>query len=112
MYILKQKYNPPTRPYSQLELIQTEKDFKSKLGLLEKFIEFNDCCHFYLVKQGVNNTEKCGVCLKLKQTDKTLKDIANNLVNEYSSSFSKSPEKLSYDLIDLEISFYKWLYGK
>ena len=112
MYILKQKYVPPTRPYSQLELLQAEKDLRSRLLLTNDFVEYSDCGHFYLTKQGGSNrTGKCSVCWKFKQTDNSLKEIAENLILEYCRSFLTPPTRLTYEILDLETCFYKWLYG-
>jgi hypothetical protein len=68
---------------------------------------------FYFTKSVISNKNKsssCLVCKKMKETNKNLLGTAERLIEEYNKNFFKKPEKLSYDLIDIENIYYRWLY--
>ena len=52
----------------------------------------------------------CSVCWKLRKTPSELRDLANNMIDEFILRFEKKPEKWTRELIHLENTFYKWLY--
>ena len=79
------------------------------------------CGHIYLVKQNglkekeiiqqnSNDTGKCSVCWKISKTPVILRNKAHLLSEEYCNTFDKIPIFISYNKVDLENSFYKWLY--
>ena len=114
-------YIQQTRPYSQSELRDTRADLFKSLRLGEKIVSHYKCGHIYLTKQngrkekemcetGNVDVGKCSVCWKINKTPRRLQDKARNLALEYSNTFSKTPEFLSYRKLDLETVYYKWLY--
>ena len=78
------------------------------------------CGHFYFVKENgrkekeINenndNVGNCSCCWKLNKTPKHLQKNAEDLVNIYLEKFKVLPPYITYDLLDVEISFYRWLY--
>ena len=84
--VLESDYIKPTRPYSSNELSDMRNNF------------FN------------NNVGNCSCCWKLSKTPNNLLQKAEDLVNIYSTKFNEYPSFFTYDLIDIEICFYKWLY--
>ena len=52
----------------------------------------------------------CSVSWKLSKTPSNLKNEALHLVNSYMKTFENEPEILTYDNVDLETMFYRWLY--
>jgi hypothetical protein len=112
MSILELKYVPPTRPYSQKELSKAHDNLFNSLRLGDNYVYFSDSCnHFYFTKEvSRNKTSPCLVCKKLKETNANLRETAERLIEEYNKRFINKPEKLSYDLIDIENVYYKWIY--
>jgi hypothetical protein len=117
--VLEDEYVPQSRPYSQNELREKRDNLYKDLRLSKTYAYHKKCKHFYLVKENgrkekdilENKTNlNCSVCWKLNRTPEHLKTMAYNLVDEYSKQFSKNPTLLTYDLVDLEILIYKWIY--
>lgn len=119
---LESKYIEATRPYSQKELqINTEMLYK-KLRIGKTVAHHTKCQHFYLVKKNgrkekeiiESNTDvdvgNCSVCWKINKTPKNLKNSAIELTNEFMNRLYTKPEYLTYNLLDLETTFYNWLY--
>ena len=109
MSILELKYIPPTRPYSQKELLKIHENLFKELKIGNNYVYFEDSCHhFYFTKE--INKAPCLVCKKMKETKKNLLGTAERLIEEYNKKFFIKPEKLSYNLIDIENIYYKWIY--
>lgn len=118
--VLESIYVDQTRPYSQNELKNMRLDLFQNLRL-GKFMVQHCCGHIYFVKQnGKKEKEmletksadvgKCSVCWKISKTPVKLRDKAINLAHEYYNVFNQNTDFISYKKVDLEISFYKWLY--
>lgn len=125
-HILDAPYVPPTRPYSQAELAEKRKELYNSLRLGNYISHHKKCKHFYYVKKGgrkekemiENNTEdpgNCSVCWNLHKTPPSHMNMAMDLVNEYhdiiGSDYNKQSTYLSYQKLDLETTYYKWLYS-
>ena len=117
--VLESEYIKPTRPYSSNELSDMRNNFLKKINLSNIIASHKDCGHFYFVKENGrkekelnenNNVGNCSCCWKLSKTPNNLSQKAEELVNIYSTKFNEYPSSLSYDLLDVEICFYKWLY--
>jgi len=112
--ILELKYISPTRPYSQKELIKMHENLFNSLKIGSNYVYFNDSCyHFYFTKESLSKNKTsptCLVCKKIKETKKNLLETAERLIEEYNKNFLTKPEKLSYNLIDIENIYYKWIY--
>jgi hypothetical protein len=50
------------------------------------------------------------VCWKFNKTPKHLRTKAKELICAYQEFFFKDPEYLTYNNVDLETTYYKWLY--
>jgi hypothetical protein len=119
-HILLQNYIPPTRPYSQLELLDVQCQLYNDMKLNPTvFAHHPDCNHFYLVKKKGkkesdiltdNNPGNCSVCWNLMKTPYDLKDKAEMLIEGYISEFRVPPDHLTYELLDLETTYYRWIY--
>ena len=118
--ILQSIYVEQTRPYSQNELKNMRLDLFQKLRLGNLMVRHR-CGHIYFVKQNSKkekemiekkstNVGKCSVCWKINKTPVELRDKACNLAQEYYNVFNKDSHFISYNKVDLETSFYKWLY--
>jgi hypothetical protein len=124
--ILFTEWVPPTRPYSQKELVENRKFFLQKLGLSQNYAQHNQCGHTYFVKDGgnkdkelaaseTNDVGNCSVCWKIRQTPKRegMREKAENFVNLYNQEFQNNilhTERLSYYGTTIERIFYIWLY--
>ena len=118
--ILESDYIKPIRPYSSNELRDMRDNFIKKLNLSNVTAYHKNCRHFYFVKENgrkekelnenKDNTGNCSCCWKLSKIPKHLIQKAEDLVNIYSEKFNIYPSSLTYDLLDIEICFYKWLY--
>ena len=120
--ILESAYIKQERPYSENELKYLRQNLYKKvnLGTIKSYP--SKCEHFYFVKNNSrkekeikekNSTENignCSVCWKINKTEKRLRKNAYELVNEYCNSFYNDNEEYTYNLLDLENSFYTWLY--
>lgn len=121
--VLESNYFEPTRPYSQDELSDMRINLFKKFHLSNTRAEHIRCGHFYNViingkkEKDINTTNvtdsgNCSVCWKLNKTPVALQNNAYNLVSEYCDTFFQRPKRLSHPIIDLENSFYKWLYNE
>ena len=117
--VLEEEYVPQTRPYSQAELKYKREELYKSLRLSETFAYHKKCKHFYLVKTGgrkekdilENKTNlNCSVCWKLNKAPEHLKELAYNMTDEFTNQFSQQPTVLTYDLVDLETIYYKFIY--
>ena len=121
--VLETNYIEPKRPYSQDELQDMRKNLFNNMRLGKTLAHHTHCGHFYFVKQngrkekdiidtGDSNCGNCSVCWKITKTPHHLRNNARQLVNLYTNEFSPNlpPKSISYVNIDLEVSFYKWLY--
>ena len=118
--VLDSNYIPPSRPYSNNELSDIRENFFKKLYLSNIKAVHKNCNHFYFVKENGrkekeliennDNVGNCSCCWKLSKIPKHLIQKAEDLVNIYSEKFNIYPSSLTYDLLDIEICFYKWLY--
>lgn len=120
--VLEQDYVPPSRPYSaeELDYIRSELVRKCRLGKHEVY--HTRCKHHYKVKENSRKEKEllesgktedvgnCSTCWRLGRTPRELKDRAYDMCDEYMYRFSSEPKKLTYDHVDLESTFYKWLY--
>jgi hypothetical protein len=118
--VLEVDYAEPQRPYSQLELSNMRQRLFRQLRLGKVRAQHEKCGHFYLTKengrkekditdQNSSDCGNCSVCWKINKTPKNLKNKAQNLVHEYSKIFYEDPTYLTYEDVDLENAFYKWL---
>ena len=118
--ILEADYVEPNRPYSQKELSYIRDRLYNDLRLGDVKAHHKNCKHFYIVKkhsrkekditeQKNDDIGNCSVCWKINKTPRYLQDRADSLVNDYTKYFSTNPTYLTYDLVDLESCFYKWL---
>ena len=119
--IIDSEYIVPTRPYSQMELRSNrDKLYKSlRLGTTKAY--HNKCRHFYHVRRHskkeneilTSNSSDCGncsVCWKIHKIKRSHQQKAINIVDQYSNTFFEEPTFLTYNSIDLETVYYKWLY--
>lgn len=117
--VLESSYIKPTRPYSQNELNDMRTSFADRINLSNVVAKHKKCQHFYRVKKNgkkynsiSSNKEpgNCSICWKLNKVPDSLYDNATTLVNLYETMFSKPIDRLSYDSVDVETCYYKWLY--
>ena len=119
--VLDSEYVEPSRPYSQKELEQMRIQTYRSMRLGKNKAHHRRCDHFYLVKDNgrkekemkennSSDTGNCSVCWKLNKTPRNLKNHARNLVTSYSNTFYDEPKFLSHGTVDLEASYFKWLY--
>jgi hypothetical protein len=120
--VLLSQYTQPHRPYSVEELKDIRENLYQSLKLGQQSVYHDKCNHYYLVRQnsqkekeilesGNNrNIGNCSVCWKLNNCTKQNSDIASSLVYHYTNDFHLDPAPLSYDTVDLENMYYKWLY--
>lgn len=119
--VLEEIYVEPLRPYSQNELSHIrERNFRV-LRVGDTRVHHDRCNHFYYVKHngrkekrvkesGYSDVGSCSVCWKYNKTSRHLKNKANDMLDEYKRVFFETPKYLSYDDVDIENIFYKWLY--
>jgi hypothetical protein len=120
--VLETEYLEPKRPYSQKELTKNREKLYKQLRLSKTKAYHTKSKYFYFVKkngrkekeilQNESNVDigNCSVSWKLSKTPSDLKNEALHLVNSYMKTFEKEPEILTYDIVDLETMFYRWLY--
>jgi len=119
--ILEQDYVGPDRPYSQRELQYNRNRVFRTLRVGSTRAHHKRCDHFYFVKEhgrkekeikeaNSGDVGNCSVCWKFNKTPRNLKARARNLTNAYSARFFELPKYLTYDDVDMETVFYKWLY--
>jgi hypothetical protein len=119
---LETEYIEPTRPYSENELkFLRENLYKNlNIGTIKTF--HSKCDHFYFVKKNSRKEKEikeknktldignCSICWKINKTPHNLQDRAYDLSDSYCRMFYNDNYKYSYQLLDLETIFYKWLY--
>jgi hypothetical protein len=121
--ILESSYNNPNRPYSQNELNNMRLFLYNNIRLGKKMANHQKCGHVYLTKhngrkekemyqQNSDDVGKCSVCWKISKTPKHLQDKARNLSKEYCNTFKQNPTYITYQKVDLESSYYNWLYNE
>ena len=119
--ILRKEFPPADRPYSQNELIDMRERILGRLKVGNTMVYHEQTGYFYLAKTGgkkekaVQNGENldpagCSVCWKLRKTPNNLREDAREMVEAYQVNFEKKPEKWSLNMVNLEATFYKWLY--
>ena len=119
--ILEKEYDDPTRPYSQKELADRRERLYRNFRLGKHIVWHQRTGYFYRVRAGgrkeremvetkSDDVGNCSVSWKLSKTPNYLKDRALDLVEQYTECFQEEPEILSYRLVDLEETFYRWLY--
>ena len=119
--VLENQYVEPTRPYSLNELAYNRERMFKSLRIGKTKAQHNKCGHFYLVKEngrkekeiiesGSLDTGFCSVCWKVGKTPNYIKSRCLDLIDTYSRVFFVEPKYLTYDLVDLESLYYKWLY--
>ena len=119
--VLEFEYKEPDRPFSQKELLYIRnKNFRSlRVGTTRA--HHKRCDHYYNVKENGRKAKdmkeqetadigNCSVCWKFNRTPRHLKARARDLISVYTAKFFTDPEIFTYDNIDIETSFYRWLY--
>jgi hypothetical protein len=119
--VLESKYITSTRPYSQNELKDMSKNIHNRANLGKKMAKHSKCGHIYITKtngkkekemiqQNSCDVGKCSVCWKISKTPNILRDKAKNLAQDYYNTFNNNINFFSYQKVDLENAYYKWLY--
>jgi hypothetical protein len=119
--ILESEFIGSTRPYSQNELRVMSKNIHNNANLGKIMAKHSKCGHIYITKkngrkekeiiqQNSSDVGKCSVCWKISKTPITLRDKAKNLVDDYYNNFNNNIDFFSYQKVDLENAYYKWLY--
>ena len=91
MSILELKYIPPTRPYSQKELLKMHENLFNSLKIGNNYVYLDDSCyHFYFTKSVISNKNKSSLCLVCKKMKET-KDVKDK-ITEYCLDFIKKDE--------------------
>ena len=119
--ILEQEYEEPDRPYSQRELQYNRNIVFRTLRVGAVRAHHKRCDHFYFVKEhgrkekeikeaNSGDVGNCSVCWKFNKTPGHLKTRARNLTKAYGTRFFDPPTYLTFDDVDLETVYYKWLY--
>ena len=122
--VLQTPFYPPSRPISQLELIDIRDKTTKVFHLSLKSMTHSKCAHFYRLKEGGRKSQNiisqnnltsdlnCSSCWKLNKTPENLRKNASDLINGYQNYFKdqNEHEKLTIDMVDIECCFYKWLY--
>jgi hypothetical protein len=119
--ILEKDYIEPDRPYSQKELEYNKKNAFRSMRIGQIRAHHKKCNHFYYVKENGRKEKEiedekssdvgnCSVCWKFNKVPRHLKDSAHNLIDEYTKRCYEVQTYLSYENVELEITFVKWLY--
>jgi len=119
--ILETKYIEPNRPISKNEIKNLRKTFYKNYNISFTTAKHDKCGHFYYVKKNgkkendiiKNNLHgNCSVCWKIYKTPKELKSDANHMIECYFKTFCNMDHNsdIDYNQLDLEKSFYDWLY--
>lgn len=119
--VLEKDYKQPERPYSQKELAAIRRTNRRELRLGNVRAEHTNCGHFYLTKYNGRKAKKiletkkkdtgnCSVCWKLSKTPRSLFPAAKELVDFYHHVFQSEPKYLTFEIVEGEVDFYKWLY--
>ena len=119
--VLESEYIASTRPYSQNELKDMSKNIHNSVNIVKKMAKHSKCGNIYITKtngrkekeiieQNSCDVGKCSVCWKISKTPITLRDKAKNLAQDYYNTFNNNSNFFSYQKVDLENAYYKWLY--
>ena len=120
--VLETEYVKPTRPYSTDELQSLRLSLYKYLKLSNLKVSHTKCGHHYFVKENSRKEKEikekeecidvgnCSCCWKLSKTPNHLKNSASGLIDAYTKTFEKEPEKMKYEYLDVETCYYKWLY--
>jgi hypothetical protein len=119
--ILEKEYVEPKRPYSQKELVDKRERLYRNFRLGNHIVRHQRSGYFYRVRENgrkeremieTNNEDvgNCSVSWKLSKTPNYLKDRAIDLVESFVECFENEPAILTYKLVHLEETFYRWLY--
>lgn len=119
--LLNSTYKEPDRPHSQDELRDTRTRNLGRLRVGSTMASHQRCLHFYFAKDGGKKEAQliesggdqpgyCSVCWKLKKTTPELREKAADLIDEYQHRFGEKPEKWTHYMVELEKTFYRWLY--
>ena len=122
--VLEDEYIDPKRPYSQNELKHMRSILYRRLRLSNMRVQHLRSGHFYNVKEGgrkhkemkesnSNDVGSCSVTWKLSRTPRHLKNRARALIRAFEDTFEGeqvSEFKLTHFTLDIERSFYIWLY--
>jgi hypothetical protein len=119
--LLTKQLPPADRPYSQHELADIRQRNLERLNIGSTMVYHPNSGYFYLAKAGGKKEAAvlsgetledgcCSVCWKLRKTPSELRELANNMIDEFILRFEKKPEKWTRELIHLENTYYKWLY--
>ena len=121
--VLKRGCTGPDRPYSQDELEYTRTSMLKSLRLGTSTVYHQKCQHFYKVKKNskkekemvelnCNDVGNCSVCWKISKAPNSLKDAARELVETFSNECYNPPAYLSHFSVEVEKSYYNWLYSR
>jgi hypothetical protein len=117
------QWNEPTRPYSQKELSDLNKQLFKKLQLSTHYVEHSECGHYYYVKQAgakykqlMHSLEQengrdignCSVCWKFRKSPKSMWDLCEQFLRYHNEVF-RQPRHTYFAYKVYEI-FYTWLY--
>lgn len=120
--VLETNDEEPSRPQSQKELKFIQNKVKKLLNLGDVMANHKLCGHYYYVKKngrkekdinssGDSDTINCSVCWRISKTERKLLRKAKELWLQYDFYFKKDKScYISYYDIDIETTFYKWLY--
>ena len=119
--LLRKDFPAADRPYSQDELRDTRVRILERLNVGNMMVYHRRCNHFYLAKAGgkketaVKENQEldpacCSTCWKLRKTPNNLRDEASDMVDAYHYNFENKPDNWTRSLINLESTYYKWLY--
>ena len=119
--ILEKEYVEPTRPYSQNELTDRRSRLYRNFRLGKNIVRHQRSGYFYRVKANGRKEREmletdsedvgnCSVSWKLNKTADYLKDRAFDMVDNYMENFETEPTLLTYRLMNIEETFYRWLY--
>jgi hypothetical protein len=119
--ILENGYIKPARPYSQNELLLMKNKAFNTIRIGKTRAYHTRCGHFYYVKQNGRKEKEikqssstdcgnCSVCWKINKTPNHLHKTVRELIEEYTKKMYDEPKYLTYENINLLITFKKWLY--
>jgi hypothetical protein len=119
--ILENEYVEPNRPYSQKELVDRRERLYRNFRLGDRIARHQRSGYFYrvrvngrkereMIETESDDVGNCSVSWKLSKTPNHLRDLALDLVENYSECFEREPSVLTYRLVEIEDRFYKWLY--
>lgn len=119
--VLEIDYLGPDRPFSQKELNYMSNSTYKTLRIGQTRAHHKICDHFYDVKSNGRKEKEiieskssdvgnCSVCWKFNKTPRHLKTRARNLITCYYNNFLNKPKFLTFDSVDTQSTFYKWLY--